>query len=286
VFDCLNARFVLPAQGYRVGEELPPHVSPFTVSISNTKEDAAVVEETKKAHQRIVGYVPQRVHEIRKLVDPNYSAVDPKGKLANLENEYSSDEEVHAALPEMDAADDVSLSGDELEEGTKKVEWRDETVTENVERTKLSALKVRKQREMNLANQPTRENVALHRQERAKGKEQARREETRDSRLKRKVTQTEKQERATQKMRLQVARKKAAKFYKMINGVVQGTQKKENSLEKRAALLQKGKVLPSSDGKTVVKKSEQGRRAKREQQGQQQRKKVANPYSKLPKWVR
>lgn len=286
LFDCLNARTVLPVVGYRMGEELPPHVSPFTVAITPFKEDIEAVEEAKKAHPKIVSYVPQRVHEIRKFIDPSYSAVDPTGKVAELDGDYSSDDE-HAVVPEMDADDDVSLSGDELEEAKKKPEWRDETVTEHPERSKLSAFKVKKQRELNLMNQPTRDNVAMRRQELAKSKEAKKKAETRDERIKRKLAESEKQERATKKMQLQVARKKAARYYKMVSGVVEGNKKKENILAAKAKQLAEGKVQTDAEGKTLLKSKDVERRAKAEAKGKViTKKKGSNPYSKLPKWVR
>ncbi|CUG91715.1 Hypothetical protein, putative [Bodo saltans] len=287
LFDCLNARVVLPAAGYRIGEELPPHVSPFTVAISNFKEDVEAVEEAKKAHPKIVSYVPQRVHEIRKFVDPSYVSIDPTGKIDALNEDYSDDDE-HAAAPEMDGDDDVSLSGDELADANRVPEWTEETVTENVERSKLSAYKVKKQRELNLMNAPTSENVAMRRQASAKDKEAKKKSETREQRVTRKLAQSEKQDRATKKMQLQVARKKAARYYKMVNSVVEGNRKKEEILGAKAKQLKEGHTQVDPAGKTLVKTKDVKRAAKRESQGKAPlpAKKGANPYKKLPKWVR
>lgn len=286
LFDCLNARVVLPAVGYRLGEELPPHVSPFTVAISNLKEDVDAVADTIKAHPKIVSYVPERVHQIRKIIDPSYSAIDPSGKVPDLED-YNSDEE-HAVAPAMDADDDVSLSGDELTEARKRPEWKDETVTENVERSKLSAFKVKKQRELNLMNAPTSESVALRRQMQAKSKEDRRKAETRDERIKRKLAESSKQESMTKKMQLQVARKKAARYYKMVNSVVEGNRKKETILAAKAKQLAEGKTQKDGEGKTLLRARDVKRAAKLAAQGKEQptKPKGANPYSKLPKWVR
>lgn len=286
IFDCLNARLVLPVTGYRMGEELPPHVSPFSVSITNAAEDNAAVEQVKKDHPKIVGYVPQRVHEIRKLINPAYSAVDPEGKVAALEEEYS-DDEAHVAVPEVDLEDDVSLSGDELAKARKKPSWEEEEVTEEVQRSTLSALKVKKQREMNLMNAPTNEVVARRRQALRKSQEQARQNETSEARLRRKMGEMKKQEQATRKMQLQVARKKAARFYKMVSGVVHGAAKKAAALETKAQHIKEGKLQKTQDGTGLANTRVEARRQRALAKGKTPKeKKLDNPYKKLPKWVR
>lgn len=286
VFDCLNARLVLPVEGYRIGEELPPHISPFSVSITNAAEDNAAVEQVKKDHPKIVGYVPQRVHEIRKLINPAYSQVDPDGKVAALEEEYS-DDEAHVAVPEMDIEDDVSLSGDELAEARQKPSWKEEEVAEEVLRPKLSALKVKKQREMNLMNAPTNEVVARRRQALRKSKEQSRQNEPADVRLRRKMGEVKKQEEATRKMQLQVARKKAARFYKMVSGVVHGAEKKAAALGTKAQHIAEGKLQKAADGTGLVNTRVEAKRQKAAAKGKPMKpQKGDNPYKRLPKWVR
>lgn len=291
IFDCLNARAVLPSNGYRMGESLPPHVSPFTVSISGLPEDNAAIEEAKKNHPKVIGYIPARVHEIRKYLDPTYTPIDPENKISELDGEVSDDE--HAAALEADEADIVSLSGDELEDATKETEWEDEHVMENVERTKLSAYQVKKQRELNLMNAPTREDIALRRQQKAKATEDAKKTETREQRIKRKLAQKNKDEAATKKMQLQVARKKAAKYYQMVNSAVQGNKKKEAILASKATALAKGNTFVE-EGKTIISKKDRAHQTKikervekrGEEYDDKRHKKVANPYQKLPKWVR
>ncbi|CCW67545.1 unnamed protein product [Phytomonas sp. Hart1] len=281
LFDCLNARARLPVEGYRLGEELPPHVSPFTVAISNEPADLAAVEEARKFHPRIVSYVPARVHAIRRFLQPNYTplegadaplAKDPDGDL--------SEEEDHAALPELDADDDVSLDEAELREARRRPAWGDEAVTENVERSKLSALKVRKQREQNTMNAPTDEVVARRRRAILRAKEQRQSGETTAARARRKQREAKTQDRITRKMQLQVARKKAARYYKMVNGVVESGNKKAANLQAKAKHLEQGKLRKAEDGKGLVNTRLEARRGKHKER------KPANPYKKLPKWVR
>lgn len=286
LFDCLNARLLLPVVGYRMGEELPPHVSPFTVAITNMPEDIAAVEKAKKDHPKIVSYVPQRVHEIRKMIDPSYTSVDPEGKIAALEQEFSDDEE-HVAMPQMDGDDDVSLSGDELEEARRKPKWEEEEVSENVTRSKLSALKVKKQRELNLMNAPTDEVVARRRQATLRQRERQRQTESREERINRKLSDVKKQEAATKKMQLQVARKKAARYYKMVNGVVKKVEKTQDILSAKAKQLESGKLKKSADGVGLLNARVEAKKERAAAKGKKlKEKKVDNPYKKLPKWVR
>ncbi|CCW64825.1 unnamed protein product [Phytomonas sp. EM1] len=287
LFDCLNARALLPVAGYRLGEELPPHVSPFTVAISNNPEDVAAIEEAKRRHPRLVSYVPQRVHEIRKLLHPGYTPLDADGTLAALEDGELSEDEAHVAVPELDADDDVSLSEDELNEARRRPAWEEEGVTENVERSKLSALKVKKQRERNTMNAPTDEVVARRRQAILRAREAKRQEETNDQRVRRKLREAKRQEAATRKMQLQVARKKAARYYKMVNGVVQSGLKKATALEAKAKHLEQGKLRKSEDGKGLVNTRLEAKQKRAEAKGKKlKQKKADNPYKKLPKWVR
>ena len=54
-----------------------------------------------------------------------------------------------------------------------------------------------------------------------------------------------KDEAATRKMQLQVARKKAARYYNMINGLVTGANKKSSLLQAKADQLKQGKLHPA-----------------------------------------
>ncbi|KAG8343464.1 hypothetical protein TRVL_05708 [Trypanosoma vivax] len=285
LFDCLNARLLLPPNGYRIGEELPPHVSPFTVAITNSAEDVAAVEEARRHHPKIISYVPERVHELRRLINPQYIAADPHREMADLlENE--SDEE-HVDMRELDAEDDVPLSGDELEEAKRRPDWEEEEVTENVERSKLSALKVKRQRELNLMNAPTDEAVARRRLAMQKMREARRNRESDEDRLRRKLAEVKRQEMANRKMQLQVARKKAARYYKMVNSVVQGNERREKMLTAKAQQLAEGRLAAKEDGSGLVNTRLEAKRAKAEAKGKVLKKsKGANPYKKLPKWVR
>ena len=287
VFDCLNAHLVLPVQGYRMGEELPPHVSPFTVAIANTPAELAALEETKKKHPKIVSYVPERVHELRKLADPLYNKFDPKNQLIEEDGDSEMSEmDREARVRELDD-DEVSLDQDEAREARRKAEWQDETVTELPERSKLSALQVRKQRELNLMNRPTNEKDAVARAAAARAAAASRKSESAESRTRRKLAAKKKMENAERKMKLQVARKKAARYYKMVNATVAGVARREDVLAKKAAAIKKGAMAPTPDGKGITSTRKTKRGGDAATDGERPSKKPrTSPYSKVPKWVR
>lgn len=314
LFDCLNARALLPVRGYRLGEELPPHTSPFSTSISNLPSDRAAIDDARKRHPKLLDYVPQRVHEIRRTLDPSYVAVDPTnavGKLLADDDGDDSDGDAGAGVGARAAigggADDVeSLDGDELAEARKRPEWTDEKVVEHPERSMLSAFRVRKQRELNLMNQPTSEATAAKRAEAARAAEAKRKSETREQRIKRKVREVAKSDAATRKLQLQVARKKAARYYKMVSGAVMQNKRRESALTRKAKALATGAAAVSADGKTFgaakVKPGTTKAQAKAQASGgrgaaqRQPRQKAAarqalraknkSAYASVPKWVR
>jgi pescadillo len=285
-FDCLNARLVLPVNGYRMGEDLPPHVSPFTVSLTNNAADNLAVEEIKKAHPRAINdYVPARVHELRRLHNPDYVAADPKQKLKEMSDDDSeaSELDTHAALADEN---DVPLDDDEVRAARKGTAWVDEEVKERPERTKLSEAKVRKQRELGLLNAPTPEGRAAQRQAKASAAEEKKRAETAEERANRKLRQMNVEQRATERMKLQVARKKAARYYKMVSATVNAGKKHQRSLESKADSIAQGKAKVGDDGKTFVSMKQQ-RLEKRvgKERASEITKANANPYKKLPVWT-
>ena len=283
-FDCLNARMVLPVNGYRMGETLPPHVSPFTLSITNTDADNAALETIKRHHPRVVNaYVPARVHELRKLHNPDYVAADPNAKLKDFDegSEVSEQDAVGAMLDD----DEVPLDDDEVRETRKQTAWVDEEVKEHAERTKLSAAKVRKQRELGLLNAPTSEGAAADRQAKAKKLEAKKRDETAEHRAARKLRQASAEQRATEKMKIQVARKKAAKYYKMVTSSIKAADKNAKVLSTKAQSLEKGNAK-TTDGKTYVSVRQQKLEKKvGKAKADEIAKKRNNPYKKLPVWV-
>lgn len=299
VFDCLNAHMMLAVQGYRMGEELPPHVSPFTVSISNLPTDVAAIDETKKRHPKIVNYVPQRVHDIRKMADPLYNQLDPKNQLAKEDDNASEDSELDRLARVRELHDDeVSLDGDEIEAAKDRRTWQEEGVTELPERSKLSAIKVRKQRELGLMNRPTSEKDATAKAQALRAAGDRVLKETTAQRTKRKMALLKKTESAEKKMKLQVARKKAAKYYNMVNSAVQGAKRRTDALEQKAKSIQAGNRVVSEDKKTLVpgnqkpgttgpgknKRGPSGYAAGQPEK-KKQRIEVKSPYSALPKWV-
>ncbi|XP_033225638.1 pescadillo homolog [Belonocnema kinseyi] len=98
VFDCVNAREVLPVEKYLMGAVLPPHLSPF----SDNRRDQT--------------YIPP---EERVLMDPEY-------RLHNLEEEEDEDEEA-----EGDASNEQEET--EANESTNETAGKEEDVEMDVE---------------------------------------------------------------------------------------------------------------------------------------------------------
>lgn len=310
LFDCLNGRVVLPVQGYRMGEELPAHVSPFSVALSGDAFDVAELEEVKKDHPKILGYVPQRVHEIRRARDPLYVASDaagrPLGKDAAVggpndddDNDSIASEEARAALvPDMGDGGDVELDDADLANLPKRAHWEDEQVSELPSRSAVSALKVLKQRELNSMNAPTSDAAAQRRADAVNTRLKKIRDEPESKRVARKEKQLKLDKAAREKMKLQVTRKKAAKYYQMIKGTQNNMQKKEEILARKAEALKKGtasasnnKTFSSAKEARTSAKIQEGKKSADPQKRQkahmmeQKKKAKVNPYSKLPKWT-
>lgn len=311
VFDCLNGRVVLPVQGYRMGEDLPAHVSPFSVALSGDAFDVAELEEVKKDHPKILGYVPQRVHEIRRARDPLYVASDaagrPLGKDAapgragdDDDNDSVASDEVRAALvPEMGNAGDIELDDADLASLPKRAAWEDEQVSELPTRSAVSALKVLKQRELNNMNRPTSDAAAQRRADAVNTRLAKIRNEPEAVRVARKEKQRKVDQSARDKMKLQVARKKAARYYKMIKGTQNNMGMKEQILANKAKAIAKGSataVTGNTFSSAKVARSEAKLQAAKQSSNPQQRQKAhmieqkkkakADPYRKLPKWTR
>jgi hypothetical protein len=96
LLDCSNFMFILPISKYRMGEELPPHLSPW---VDNEEE----------------GHKPAYVEEIERLkngetVEMEESNGEEKAKRARVEVDSSSEEEEEAEGEK--AEDDASSTGD------------------------------------------------------------------------------------------------------------------------------------------------------------------------------
>lgn len=314
VFDSLNARIALPVQNaYRMGDELPAHVSPFTVAMSSDPFDIAEVEQVRKEHPKLLGYVPQRVHEIRRIKDPLYVAADAAGKpLAGAaasapgaddddDDDSVASEEARIALAPTMGAGDVELDDAELAALPRRRKWEDETVAELPTRSAVSALKVLKQRELNQLNRPTSDAEAQRRADLTNSQIARLRAEPASKRVARKAKQQKADEAARERMKLQVTRKKAARYYRMIKGTQRGVEKKEQILAHKASALQRGSATVTGQERDTFTSAKEVREAaqleknkqssnpqKRRQamRSEQKKKAKADPYRKLPVWTR
>ena len=315
LFDCLNSRVVLPANGYRMGEDLPAHVSPFSVALSCDPFDVAELEEVKRDHPRILSYVPQRVHEIRRIRDPLYVASDAMGKPLGADAAQQlaqrngggggaaadDDEEEDAArialAPSMGPGD-VQLDDADIAGLPRRPRWEDEGVAEQPTRSAVSALKELKQRELNQLNRPTSDAAAQRRADAVARQIERIKSEPEGKKLKRKLAASKKEASTRERMKLQVARKKAARYYNMIKGTQRNMEAKEQILANKAEQIRQGAATTSGQQFTSARESRLAARAQealsssnpktrqRAQMAAQKKKAKADPYRSLPKWTR
>jgi pescadillo protein len=164
----------------------------------------------------------------------------------------------------------------------------------------VSALKVRKQREENLINRPTDDAVAQRRADAVAARVKKVQGESGEVRAKRKLAEQKREEATHRKMAVQLARKKAAKYYHMVSAAQKKVATKEKILETKAKTLQRGTAVVSGDGSTFQ-SSKASKRKEAVQRGlksedaavrrkaeikQKLEKSSTDPYKKLPKWVR
>lgn len=92
VVDCLNCKHVLPVDQYRPGQDLPPHLSPF--------EEGMVTDHQGRA------YEPERLKELKRIMDPTYKALAARleEKDSDKEDDDDSADETEPEAPSEDEA--------------------------------------------------------------------------------------------------------------------------------------------------------------------------------------
>lgn len=100
VFDCVNQRQLLPTNKYFLGEQLPPHLSPFV----EAKRDTYIPPEEKALHDpSLIETHGKNTRNINSLV-----LLTPKSFLSTAQSDDESDEE-EAAQNEDDTVDQELL---------------------------------------------------------------------------------------------------------------------------------------------------------------------------------
>lgn len=232
IFDCLNARTLLPVDGYGIGERCPPHISPFTTSF---RDDANEFSLSQRVEHRdaFLGDVPDRVHELRRLINPSY--VRGSKPEDNDEDVDSEDLEVT-----------VQKEADHEEKDDDDDESDEYVIRENPQRSKESARQVQRQREGRLANKPTDDTIALARREKQKADKAAQQSATREEKiaLKKQLTRTQQEEAKQGAMSL--LSKKVRGVYVAASKSQKRTRDKAEGLDQTRANLKSGvtKVNP------------------------------------------
>eukprot|EP00759_Apiculatamorpha_spiralis_P012668 PhF_6_TR19621/c0_g1_i1/m.28630/K14843/PES1, NOP7; pescadillo len=217
IFDCLNAKVLLPVEPYGIGLVCPSHVSPFTVSIRNNDKEFNL-EQKVEHRSSFVDDVPERVHEIRKIINPKYV------KGVNPEDE---DDDVDSADLEERVGNDLDHDMEESDEEDDD----DSSIHEAPTRSKQSARLVEKQREKKLANAPTDEAIAEARREKKKKDKES-------------LEQASKQERVVLKKQLKRQQEEEQKrgamslLTKKVRGVYVAASKSQKRIRNQAEKLE------------------------------------------------
>ena len=228
LFDCINAKGKLSVDEYLMGKQLPPHVSPFRISISNDPDELAELKDAIALDRNILeNDVPDRVHQIRRMLDPTYDRVNPLARIdADDEDEDDLDVE-DAAL----ADDEVQSVDDESDAPTEDSEGNIE-VREHITRSKKSKRKLVKQQEVG-DNKPTPKEVADRKKQILADKKKNRRTENVDIKKRRKLEEQESKEEADKEMKMAVMEKKPRKLYKAMMIGQKSRKKVLDNLEDR-----------------------------------------------------
>lgn len=112
VFDCVNARELLPVNKYFIGEVLPPHLSPF---IDKSKDQQYIPPEEKAL------YDPSILEQLNK-VDNEDSEDEESERESNDEEESDHEKDPKENLGEnnSDEEENAEMLGEENKEESKK----------------------------------------------------------------------------------------------------------------------------------------------------------------------
>eukprot|EP01060_Flectonema_neradi_P017500 TRINITY_DN24383_c0_g1_i1.p1 TRINITY_DN24383_c0_g1~~TRINITY_DN24383_c0_g1_i1.p1 ORF type:complete len:628 (+),score=175.38 TRINITY_DN24383_c0_g1_i1:44-1885(+) len=237
LFDCINAKGKLPVDEYLMGKQLPPHVSPFRISISNDPDEIAELKEAIALDRNILeNDIPDRVHEIRRMLDPTYDRINPLAHIDPDDEDEDEDDAEDAALVD----DEVHSTDDESDAPTEDSEGNIE-VKEHITRSKKSKRKLVKQQEIG-DNKPTPKEVAEKKKKLIQEKKKARREETVDTKKRRKLEEQESKDAADKEMKMAVMENKPRKLYKAMQIGIKSRKKVLDNLEDRRTKIREGKA--------------------------------------------
>eukprot|EP01059_Diplonema_ambulator_P015246 TRINITY_DN26349_c0_g1_i1.p1 TRINITY_DN26349_c0_g1~~TRINITY_DN26349_c0_g1_i1.p1 ORF type:complete len:611 (+),score=286.01 TRINITY_DN26349_c0_g1_i1:40-1872(+) len=238
LFDCVNAKGLLPVEEYIIGKGLPPHVSPFRISIADDPEEVAELNRAVAEDRRIdPNDVPDRVHEIRRMLNPSYNRANPAADV-----HLSDDDEDDEAERDQEDADESSFEEDEESSFDA-----DAGVKDSIKRTSASTKRLKKQLEIG-DNKPTDAAVAEKKRQKLAEKKADRNTQSEDAKKKRKLEEKTAKEEADKEFKEAVMPTKARKLYKSMKFGIARRKKQLNELEERREMVRAGDA--SYDSKT------------------------------------
>eukprot|EP00760_Papus_ankaliazontas_P025291 PhM_4_TR2618/c0_g1_i1/m.16766/K14843/PES1, NOP7; pescadillo len=246
VFDCLNTRILLPVDGYGIGEKCPAHVSPFTVSYRNDNAEFTTAQRVEH-RDAFVGDTPERVHEMRRLIDPNYA----KGKegVVGAEEDDDLDSEDYDELDAGKRLDsDSDDDSDEDDSDDEDPEEEGIEVHEDYVRSKKSARAVEKQRALKAANAPTDEAKAEQRRQREKEQAQERANASKQEKIALKKQLTKQQEEERKQGAKSLLTKKVRGIYTAASMSQKRLRDKAESFDNTRTKLKAGEVKVNPRG--------------------------------------
>ena len=205
-----------------IGKQLPAHISPFRLSISNDADEIAEIQEAIKTDRRILEHdVPDRVHEIRRMLDPSYNKVNATAEVALSEDDDD----------DLDGQDQIELDNESHSEEVVS-DSDSEGVKEFIERSKVSKKKVQKQ----LAkgdNKPTTKEAASKKRKRVEDVREKRATDTLENRKKIKLEEAHAKAQADKEMKMHVMPTKAKKLYGAMQHGIKQRKEQLDQLEDR-----------------------------------------------------
>eukprot|EP01064_Diplonema_japonicum_P015971 TRINITY_DN24012_c0_g1_i1.p1 TRINITY_DN24012_c0_g1~~TRINITY_DN24012_c0_g1_i1.p1 ORF type:complete len:613 (+),score=206.37 TRINITY_DN24012_c0_g1_i1:42-1880(+) len=241
LFDCVNAKGLLPVEEYLLGKNLPSHVSPFRISIADDAEENEELEHAVAADRRIQDKdIPDRVHEIRRMLDPSYNKATHTADV-----HLSDDDEDDEAVQDEADADDSSFEEDEESSFDP-----DEHVKEEIKRTSASKKRLQKQ----LAtgdNKPSEEAVVAKKRAKLASKKAEKSGLDVNDRKKRKLEEMAAKEEADKEFKEAVMPTKARKLYKAMKFGINKRKKELNEIEDRREMIRTGEAKFDSKSRTL-----------------------------------
>ena len=205
-----------------MGKPLPPHVSPFRISISNNADETSDLKRAMAEDRRIMlEDVPDRVHDIRRMLDPSYTAGTATLEAAESEDESEADDR------DREEVDDSSAEEESVSEDSDE-----DRVRENIERSKQSKKKLQKQ----LAkgdNKPTEKEAADGKREKLRILREKRAEEPEAAKKRRKAAEEHAKEQAAKELKMSVMQPKTRKLYAAMQHGMAKRQRTLDTLEER-----------------------------------------------------